>query len=72
MLAGEPPFHTGDVTYHILHEAPPPLVGADAELHAIVLRLLAKAPEERFASSSALREELGRTAAGGQGTPPRG
>jgi len=62
MLAGEPPFRTGDITYQIREIVPDPPAGVAPELGAIVLKCLEKKPERRFPSVRALREELDGTA----------
>lgn len=60
VLAGDPPFHTGDLTYQILHQAPNPLTDATEQVGALVQRLLAKDPAERPAAA-AVRATLART-----------
>lgn len=60
---GQVPFGKGDLSYHHLHTAPPrprelnPALSADIE--AVILKLLAKNPDERFQSA---REVLGQVA----------
>ncbi len=58
-LAGEPPFTgpQGSVLFRIVHEEPPPLT-VDPRLAAIVMRCLAKEPEDRPARGSELAAEL--------------
>ncbi len=58
-LAGEPPFtgSQGSVLFRIVHEEPPAL-GVDPRLAAIVLRCLAKEPQDRPARGSELAAEL--------------
>ncbi|MEO1367162.1 MAG: protein kinase, partial [Acidobacteriota bacterium] len=61
-LAGRPPF-TGSpasVLYRIVHEEPAGLVphGVDERLEAVVLRCLAKGPQDRFDGGAALAAEL--------------
>ncbi|HPT99729.1 MAG TPA: tetratricopeptide repeat protein, partial [Armatimonadota bacterium] len=61
MLTGRKPF-TGDsvvtITYNIINQEPPPLVGVPPEVQQVVLRAMAKAPEARFPSAAALRDAL--------------
>ncbi|HHX41774.1 MAG TPA: protein kinase [Armatimonadetes bacterium] len=61
MLAGRKPF-TGDsvvtITYNIINQEPPPLVGVPLEVQQVVLRAMAKEPEARFPSAAALRDAL--------------
>ncbi len=58
-LAGEPPFTgpQGAVLFRIVHEEPPPL-GVDPRLAAIVMRCLAKEPQDRPARGTELAAEL--------------
>jgi len=63
LASGEPPFHLGDVAGQIRSKPPAPLTGVSEELNAIVLRLLAKRPNERFADAATLRAELDGSAA---------
>jgi formylglycine-generating enzyme required for sulfatase activity len=62
MLAGQPPFRTGDITLQIREVVPDPPEGISPELSSIVLKCLEKNPERRFPSVRALREELDGTA----------
>jgi predicted Ser/Thr protein kinase len=66
LLAGRPPFEGGSVAsllYRHAHEAPRPLSevapgAAPPALEAIVMRLLAKRPEDRFSSARELQTAL--------------
>lgn len=62
MVTGRLPFDSDDpvkVLRAQIHEAPPPLPEAvPAQLGEIILRLLAKKPEERFGSATEVREAL--------------
>ena len=83
VLAGKHPFEADDITavmQRIVSVMPPPLEpqpGRSADLDAIVLRALAKSPDERFASARELALALGRSDAGcatvrqRAGRPPR-
>ncbi len=62
LVTGELPFRDGDVTYLHAHEPPPDPreieFGVPAELASLILRLMAKLPEERPASAATVGEEL--------------
>lgn len=61
-LTGRVPFTEGELAYHHVHTEPsrPSEVGAEIspQFEQIVMRLLAKKPEERFRSAGVLLEEL--------------
>ena len=67
MVSGRPPF-TGDnpvsIAYKQVHDSPQPLNRLVADIprpfEAIVAKLLAKKPENRYASADALRDDLAR------------
>jgi eukaryotic-like serine/threonine-protein kinase len=67
MVAGQPPF-TGDnpvsIAYKQVHDAPTPLNQLVADVprpyEAIVAKLLAKQPDQRYPSAEALRDDLRR------------
>ncbi|HUQ01586.1 MAG TPA: serine/threonine-protein kinase [Kofleriaceae bacterium] len=65
MLTGRPPFeheHVGDLIAAHLREAPPPpssRAPIPPDVEALVLRCLAKAPGERFASMQELAQAIG-------------
>lgn len=63
ILAGDPPFHTGEIAEQIRSKAPKVLEGVSAETNALVLRCLEKDAAKRFRSAAELREELDGTAA---------
>jgi len=48
LLSGEVPFSSGDVTYQILREEPPPLQAVSEHLNEIVMRCLEKEAGKRF------------------------
>lgn len=65
LLAGRPPFRGESafaVAYHQVHSEPPPLSATRSDLPAalceLVHRMLAKNPEQRFASAQAILVEL--------------
>ncbi|HWQ15044.1 MAG TPA: protein kinase [Roseiflexaceae bacterium] len=58
LLSGQPPFSGEQVLDRHLHEMPPPIVGVPPGVSDVVLRCLAKRPEERFASADDVRRAL--------------
>jgi len=60
LVTGMPPFHSGDLTYQILHKTPTPLEGVSAVFGALVATLLAKNPAARPAATE-IRETLSGT-----------
>jgi hypothetical protein len=69
LLTGKPPFHTGDITHQVLHQAPEPMEDRLAELGmpndippdaaALVMACLAKEPGQRPQSARAVAEWIG-------------
>ncbi|MFT7622199.1 MAG: hypothetical protein ACI9WU_001367 [Myxococcota bacterium] len=62
VVSGRTPHHGEaliDVLSHAAFEIPEPLLGADAELSAIVTRAMASDPQARFGSVVALQQALG-------------
>lgn len=61
MLTGRKPF-MGDtmvtITYNIMHQEPAPMAGVPPELQQVVLRAMAKSPDDRFRSAAEMREAL--------------
>jgi tetratricopeptide (TPR) repeat protein len=66
LVTGDVPFKTGDVTYHHRHTAPPDPRAAAPDLPealvTLILRLMAKRPDERFARVGEAGAELQRIA----------
>jgi hypothetical protein len=62
MLAGDPPFTSGDIPHQIREVVPPPPRGVSEPLSRIVMKCLEKNPEMRFACPKELRESLERPA----------
>ncbi len=58
LLAGRPPFYTGDIGYQILNVAPKPIDSAPRAINNTILRGLAKDAKERFESAEHLLEGL--------------
>jgi tetratricopeptide (TPR) repeat protein len=58
MLAGDPPFTTGEITAQIRYKAPREIEGLSPDLRNIVFKCLEKKPENRFADVRGLREQL--------------
>ena len=79
LVAGRPPF-TGDsplaIAYKHVQDAPPPpstiMSGLPEGLEAIIMKLLAKRPDDRYASAEDLRADLGRYLAGETTVAERG
>jgi len=69
LLTGKPPFHSGDITHQVLHEAPEPMEDRLAEFGmqndiapgaaALVMACLAKEPGERPQSARVVAEWIG-------------
>ena len=69
LLTGKPPFHTGDITHQVLHQAPEPMEDRLAELGmandippdvaALIMACLAKEPGQRPQSARAVAEWIG-------------
>jgi len=68
MVAGRQPFHadtTVNLERRIRSRRPPePAPGVDAGLHAVIVKLLAPDPDDRYDSPGAIRADLERAAAG--------
>ncbi len=62
LLSGQPPFFTGDVYHCILHKAPEPIPEVSPFMNQVILKALAKKPEERFQNCAEMREALQKTA----------
>jgi tetratricopeptide (TPR) repeat protein len=62
MLAGDPPFVTGEITAQIRNKVPKPIDGISDEMNRIVLKCLEKKKENRLPGIRSLREELDGTA----------
>lgn len=62
LVTGDLPFRDGDVTYRHRHEAPPDPrefdVGVPEALAEVILKLMAKLPEDRFSSAAEAAREL--------------
>lgn len=58
LLSGKPPFFTGDVYHQILNEPAAPIYGISTELNQILLKALAKDPEQRFLRCDEMRAAL--------------
>lgn len=58
VLASHPPFVGSDLKQQHLEESPEPIPGVSDWLNEIVLKCLAKAPRERWATAEALRQAL--------------
>jgi tetratricopeptide (TPR) repeat protein len=62
MLAGDPPFVSGEITAQIRYKAPKEIEGLSPAMSRMVMKCLEKKPQNRFASVKELREELDGTA----------
>jgi tetratricopeptide (TPR) repeat protein/predicted Ser/Thr protein kinase len=61
MLGGEQPFHSNSfatTVARIVHEEPPALKNVPGPLAAIITRMMAKNPDERYPSAAAVLEDL--------------
>ncbi len=65
LLSGHPPFHQGSIVTQIQFKPAPPVPGVSHTVNQVLLRGLAKRPEDRFDSCDALVRAL-RDAARGQ------
>lgn len=72
MLCGHPPFDGEPmaVCYAHVHQPPPVLPGVESPLMAIVLKALAKRPEDRFQSCDEMADALMRLQGGVTGSVP--
>jgi len=69
MLGGEQPFQSDSLATtvaRIVHVEPPPLKNVPGPLAGVISRSMAKDPEARYASASALLEDLRRVQQGGK------
>lgn len=60
LLAGRPPFYTGEIGHQILNEEPRPIDGLSGELNEVLLRALAKNPKDRYRDASEFTNALER------------
>ena len=58
LLAGKPPFWTGDVIYQQINEQPKLLVGVPGAVNQVLLRCLAKDPSKRYQSVAELAADF--------------
>ncbi len=58
LLNGSPPFFRGDVYNCILHKAPEPIAEVSPQMNDLLLKALAKNPEERFQTCAEMRNAL--------------
>jgi serine/threonine-protein kinase len=57
-ICGHPPFRRGHIRHQILNETPRPPIGSDSALEKVIMRCLAKTPEERPGSCRAIVEVI--------------
>ena len=50
LLAGNPPFHTGDIAYQLLNIQARPIEGVPERINAVLLKALSKDPSQRYPS----------------------
>ena len=50
LLAGHPPFHTGDIAYQLLNIEARPIEGVPDRINAVLLKALSKDPSQRYPS----------------------
>ena len=58
MLAGDPPFNSGDITWQHLKEDPEPLEGISTRLNTSILRALEKEATDRYSSCKEFLDSL--------------
>ncbi len=58
LLQGKPPFFTGDVYNNILHTPPPPIEHCSAFMNDVLLKALAKNPQDRFSNCQEFKQAL--------------
>ncbi|PIE35506.1 hypothetical protein CSA56_03945 [candidate division KSB3 bacterium] len=62
LVTGQLPFSGKDISYHHVHTPPPPPRNLDktisSELNELILRCLAKMPDDRYESAKVLQQEL--------------
>ncbi len=58
LLNGNPPFLTGDVYNCILHKAPEPVADVSPQMNDLLLKALAKNPDDRFQTCAEMRRAL--------------
>ncbi|WP_456406321.1 protein kinase domain-containing protein [Caldithrix abyssi] len=61
LLNGKPPFFTGDVYNNILYKEPEPIAHCSGFMNDVLLKALAKKPEERFQNCQEMRQALEKT-----------
>ncbi|NOX89926.1 MAG: protein kinase [Calditrichaeota bacterium] len=61
LLNGKPPFFTGEVYHCILYQKPEPIEHVSPFMNDLLLKALAKKPEERFQSCQEMRSALQKT-----------
>jgi eukaryotic-like serine/threonine-protein kinase len=69
MLGGNQPFHSDSLATtvaRIVHEEPPPLKNVPGPLNAVVSRMIAKKPEDRYPEASVVSSDLRRVQEGGK------
>jgi tRNA A-37 threonylcarbamoyl transferase component Bud32 len=59
LVAGTPPFYLGNIEYHHIHTAPPPLPDrVSPEVRSIILKCIAKDPNDRYQTVDEILEAL--------------
>ena len=61
LLSGKPPFFTGDVYNNILFKEPEPIEDCSPFMNDLLLKAMAKKPEERFKECNEMRQALSQT-----------
>jgi serine/threonine protein kinase len=59
-LAGHPPFYTGGIEYQIIHSDPKPIPDIPDNLASIIMKSLAKNPEDRWGNARDIYNALNR------------
>ena len=72
MLAGHPPFHSGEISYQLLNIDPKPIANVPNRINDVLLKALSKNPDDRYASAAEFGNAFtGRDSIQVAGVPPQ-